>query len=165
MHRVGITGHVELSEEIATWVVEALTVRLKAVPQHGWRGITCLARGADQMFAKVLLTLKARYEVILPAADYRQRMIDDGSAEPFADLLARADEVETMPYPTSSRQAYLAASEAMLSRCDLLLAVWDGQPSRQVGDTADVVAKARARQIPITVIWPPVPTGSTSRLR
>jgi hypothetical protein len=42
----------------------------------------------------------------------------------------------------------------MISRADQLLAVWDGQPARGFGGTADVVAAARSRPVPITVIWP-----------
>jgi hypothetical protein len=154
MQRVAITGHVNVSEETAGWITEALTARLRDAGSPGWQGITCLARGADQLFAKVVLALKGSYDVVLPAADYQQQMIDDGNGEAFEALLARANDIETMPYRTSSRAAYLAASEAMLSRCDLLLAVWDGRPSRQMGDTADVVDKARARSIPVTVLWP-----------
>jgi hypothetical protein len=155
VRRVGITGHVDVSEENARWIIDALTLRLQDAVGQGWQGITCLARGADQLFAKAVLALKGSYDVVLPAADYEQRMIADGEGQPFADLLARANGVQTMPYPTSSRRAYLAASEAMLSRCDLLLAVWDGRPSRRMGDTADVVERAQALKIPVTVIWPP----------
>ena len=42
----------------------------------------------------------------------------------------------------------------MLAKADRLFAVWDGQPARGYGGTADVVAEARARGIPVTVIWP-----------
>jgi hypothetical protein len=47
----------------------------------------------------------------------------------------------------------------MLERCDLLLAAWNGRPSRNVGDTADVVAKAREQQVPVEVVWPPAPSA------
>ena len=33
-------------------------------------------------------------------------------------------------------------------------AVWDGEPARAYGGTADVVAEARKRGIPVTIIWP-----------
>jgi hypothetical protein len=42
----------------------------------------------------------------------------------------------------------------MVKRADLLIAVWDGQPARSWGGTADVVAKARQLGLPVTVIWP-----------
>jgi hypothetical protein len=155
MPRVAVTGHVNVSEETARWVIEALTARLQDVVGPGWHGVTCLAGGADQLFAKVVLALKGKYDVVLPAADYEQQMLLDGDGEPFGALLAEASEVETMPYPTSSRAAYLAASVEMLRGCDQLLAVWDGEPSRAVGDTADVVQRAKALQIPVIRVWPP----------
>ena len=39
-------------------------------------------------------------------------------------------------------------------RSSVLVAVWDGQPSRGLGGTADVVAYARQRSVPVTVTWP-----------
>jgi hypothetical protein len=42
----------------------------------------------------------------------------------------------------------------MLDHADLLWAVWDGQPARGYGGTADVVAAARAKGLPVRVIWP-----------
>jgi hypothetical protein len=42
----------------------------------------------------------------------------------------------------------------MLDRAEHLFAVWDGKPARGYGGTADVVAEARQRAIPVTVIWP-----------
>jgi hypothetical protein len=156
MRRVGITGHVDVPEEFVRWVVDTLTSRLQDVVAPPLHGITCLAKGADQLFANVVLALKGSYDVVLPSEDYQQQMIEDGDGEPFGALLAKATDVETMPYPTSSRAAYLAASQTMLSRCDLLLAVWDGEPSRRVGDTADVVERAKALAIPVLVVWPSV---------
>jgi len=48
----------------------------------------------------------------------------------------------------------MAASQAMLDQADKLYAVWDGNPARGYGGTADVVAEAESRSIPVTVIWP-----------
>lgn len=152
--RIGVTGHVNVSEDVARWVTSALTRRLGAARGAPVRGITCLAKGADQIFAEVVLAASGTIEVVLPARDYRQAMVEAGDAEPFCGLLDQAAAVETMPFETSSRAAYLAASEEMLSRCDLLLAVWDGEPSRRVGDTADVVTKALERDVPVEVLWP-----------
>ena len=46
------------------------------------------------------------------------------------------------------------ASVRMLDDADVLFAVWDGQPARGYGGTADVVAEARRRKVPVRVIWP-----------
>lgn len=155
MQRIGVTGHVNVSDDVAAWVVRALTERLSQERRRRVHGVTCLAQGPDQLFARVILDLNGTFEVVLPARDYPQRMVAAGNGAAFEELLGRATAVETMPFERSDRDAYLAASEVMLSRCDLLLAIWDGGPSRRLGDTAHVVARAHERSLPVEVIWPP----------
>jgi hypothetical protein len=48
----------------------------------------------------------------------------------------------------------MAASELMLADVDELFAVWDGEPARGYGGTADVVAYARQLGTPVRIIWP-----------
>ena len=161
MMRIAVTGHVDVSDDVACWVVDALTERLQHVLAPRLHGITCLAKGVDQLFAQVVLTLDGTLDVVLPAHDYTHVVTQAGAGDSFRMLLARASSVRTMPFETSDRTAYLAASEAMLEGCDLLLAVWNGLPSRNTGDTADVVAKARERQVPVEVFWPPAATPTS----
>ncbi|OEV05450.1 hypothetical protein [Streptomyces oceani] len=47
-----------------------------------------------------------------------------------------------------------AGSESLVGLVEQLLAVWDGQPSRGYGGTAEVVAYARRMGVPVTVLWP-----------
>jgi len=155
MPAIGITGHVHVPDEAIAWIAAALTAQLKDCTSSGWYGLTCLAQGTDQLFANIILALGGRYKAVLPARDYSQQMIREGNGERFTALVAAADDVVTMPYRTSSREAYLAASLAILGQCDLLLAVWDGKPPRQTGDTAHVVQHARALSLPVAVVWPP----------
>lgn len=154
MLRIAVTGHVEVSDDVAAWVHEALEGRLRQEGAGKVHGVTCLAEGTDQLFAQVVLALKGTIEVILPARDYARQIVRVGNRAEFEELLSRASAVQTMPFDESGRDAYLAASEEMLGRCDLLLAIWDGRPSQRTGDTADVVAKARERAVPVEVLWP-----------
>ncbi|GAB3154299.1 hypothetical protein GCM10027290_48540 [Micromonospora sonneratiae] len=154
MPRIGVTGHVILASGTAELIYACLARHLKPYAPAGLHGITCLADGADQLFARAVLALHGTFEVIIPATDYRQRAVEQDNRAAFDELLAQASAVSYMPYPESGREAYMAASEELLSRCDLLVAVWDGQPSTVLGDTADVVRAARARQLPVTVLWP-----------
>ncbi len=48
----------------------------------------------------------------------------------------------------------MAASKFMIGQAGQLWAVWDGQPARGYGGTADVVACARDNGLPVRVIWP-----------
>lgn len=59
-----------------------------------------------------------------------------------------------LDFVESDSHAHMAASRRMLDETDHLIAVWDGKPARGYGGTADVVAAARERGVPITVVWP-----------
>jgi|SRR6266498_1676879 len=154
MPTIGITGHIRLSARTAPLVFEALHSGLCRYASDGVHGVTCLALGADQIFAKAVLAVGGTFEVILPARDYRNLMITPEQRAEFDDLLCRASRVQTMPFYRSSPQAYWAASRAMLNRCERLFAVWDGVPSRDVGDSAQVVDAAHRRRLPVEVFWP-----------
>ncbi|ROT29283.1 hypothetical protein [Micromonospora sp. HM5-17] len=154
MPRIGVTGHVLLADGTAELIYARLAEELRPYAGSGLHGITCLADGADQLFARAVLALDGTYEVIIPATDYRERAVHRDNLADFDELLDRATTVSIMPFARSGRRAYLAASMELLNRCERLIAVWDGLPSADVGDTADVVRAARERDIPVTVLWP-----------
>jgi len=158
--RIGVTGHSNLAPESTELVLSALRAVLEPHVGDGLHGITCLADGADQLFALAVRDLGGRYDVILPAPDYRDAVVKPANRADFDALLADASDVRFMPFETSGREAYMAASEALVTRSERMLAVWDGQPSGGHGGTADVVAHARHAGIPVDVIWP---TGAQRR--
>lgn len=143
-----------LSRDSAPLVAEALRDVLQGCNERGVVGISCLARGPDQIFARVVLELGGTIEVILPAVDYRDCKVKPDNLAEFDDLIGRARMVRTLPFAKSNRDAFMAASEEVLASIDSLIAVWDGNPSGDYAGTADVVAAARGRGIPVTVVWP-----------
>lgn len=153
MPRIGITGHSNLTNITEKVVYEALQNLLQRPPGE-IIGVSCLARGADQLFARAVLDVGGSLEVVLPASDYRTK-IKPGNLECYDVLLTAAETVHVMPFDTSCRESYMAASEYLLSTVDEVIAVWDGGPSGGLGGTADVVAAARQRGITVHVIWPP----------
>jgi hypothetical protein len=152
--RIGITGHSNLTATAVPLVAKAIEGALAAHNDTELVGITCLARGADQVFARIVLDLGGSIEVVLPAGDYRARKVKPDNAIEFDTLIQRASKVHTMPFQRSSRDAYMAASDHVLGAIDALLAVWDGGPAGGYGGTADVVAAAHERGLPVTIIWP-----------
>ncbi|HYQ61716.1 hypothetical protein [Actinophytocola sp.] len=152
--RIGITGHTNLTPASFPLVTDAVRAELTGYARTELAGVTCLARGSDQLFAHALLDLGGTLHVVLPAADYRDHLIAPDDLDEFDALLDRAATVHTMPFPSSGPAAYMAASEHMLARIDSLLAVWDGRPAGGYGGTADVVSAARHRGLPVTVLWP-----------
>ncbi|WP_345496309.1 hypothetical protein [Nocardia callitridis] len=115
-------------------------------------GVSCIARGADSVFARAVLDLGGRLEVVLPSRDYRERKVKPDHAEQFDEFLRRA-EVRVMDFDTTGAEAYEAANDAVLSSCDRLIAVWDGMDSVRAG-TGAVVAQARAKGVPVERVWP-----------
>lgn len=100
-----------------------------------------------------MLEVGGSIEVVLPASDYRTKIKPDNVAR-YDALLAAAESVHVMPFDSSRRESYMAASEYLLSKVDEIVAVWDGSPSGGLGGTADVVSAARQRGLTVHVVWP-----------
>jgi hypothetical protein len=149
--RLAITGHRGLSAELEAEVDRMIR---GAVAQAGSVvGVSCLADGADAVFAQAVLDAGGELVAVLPASRYRATLPED--YRPVYDrLLGRAVEVVRLEFVTPDPHAYMEAGKRMVDESAALLAVWDGLPGRGPGGTADVVAYARARGVPVTVLWP-----------
>jgi hypothetical protein len=155
MVRIGVTGHMNLTAATALAVAEELRAHLATLGGDGELvGVSCIARGADSLFADAVLAAGGTLEVVLPSRDYRAEKVAPDDAERFDRLLKLAVRVHRMDYERAGREAYAAANEAMLNTVDTLVAVWDNRPAAGLGGTADVVERARGRGLPVTVIWP-----------
>jgi hypothetical protein len=151
--RIAITGHRGLPVDTEHLVDHAIREQLAAHTGRDLVGISNLADGADQLFAQAVLDAGGQLEVIVPAARYRDGLPESARGT-YDALLSRASRVHHLDRIESTENAHMEASRTMLDRADHLFAVWDGKPARGYGGTADVVAEARERAIPITVIWP-----------
>jgi hypothetical protein len=152
--RIAISGHRGLAPAVTQLVDAAIRAELTPYAADGeLTGLSCLADGADQIFARAVLDAGGALEVVVPAARYREMLPDD--AKPGYDgLFARATAVRRLDYQESTAEAHMAASATMVDTADRLFAVWDGERARSYGGTADVVAYAKERGTPVTVIWP-----------
>lgn len=135
--------------------------------------VTPLAAGADQRIAEV--ALEQGYELTcpfpFPEAEYAQDMQRDAAAlhDPevlprFERLRARAATVfeldgrrSTPEAPDAQERAYQAVGRLVLENSDVLVAIWDGQRSRGVGGTAQVVSEALEAGLPVVVVPPQRP--------
>jgi hypothetical protein len=151
--RIAITGHRGLPAETERLVDRAIREQLAAYAGRDLTGVSNLADGADQLFAQAVLDAGGQLEVIIPAARYRDDLPESAHAT-YDALLSQASSVHRLDRIESTEDAHMEASTAMLDRAEHLFAVWDGRPARGYGGTADVVAEARNRGIPVTVIWP-----------
>jgi hypothetical protein len=149
--RFGVTGHQILPLRIVDHAVDHWSAIFPAgAPLYG---VSNLAEGADQLFAAHVVAVGGVLEAILPCHGYADSLVTDEGRARLASLRQAAAKVVTLPFPKPSGQAFLAAGKAVVERCDHLFAVWDGGPSRGLGGTADIVAYARERGRPVTVLW------------
>ncbi|HUQ54288.1 hypothetical protein [Lentzea sp.] len=149
--QLAITGHRGLSSDLEARVDRMIR---DAVAGNGdVVGVSCLADGADAVFAQAVLDVGGSLVAVLPASRYRETL-PEHYRPVFDRLLACAGKVVQLPYVTPDPHAYMEAGKRMVDESDSLLAVWDGQPGRGPGGTADVVAYARSRGVPVTVLWP-----------
>lgn len=150
---IGITGHQDIPPYAQPFVIDGIR---KILAECGTRvlGVSCLAAGADQIFARVVLELGGSLKAVIPCEQYEESFGSPRAKETFAELLARSDECETLPYSQPTEQAYLDAGKRVVELCELIIAVWDGKPSKGKGGTADIVGYARERGKNAVVLWP-----------
>ncbi|MFC8348173.1 hypothetical protein [Streptomyces sp. NPDC057280] len=92
--------------------------------------------------------------VVTPAPEMSPSMPPTDEQEAVGELLCLAGQVRPLEYDAAVRDACVGADERIIAKCRRLLAVWDGSPSNGRDATAHLVAYARARGIPVEVLWP-----------
>ncbi|MEU0933886.1 MULTISPECIES: hypothetical protein [unclassified Embleya] len=154
MTSYGITGHINITAATVPLVDRALREQLAQVEPDRLVGYSCLAAGADAIFARAVLDLGGRLVALLPSADYGDAKVGPAYRASFEQLIAGAAEVRVMPFRRANEDAYAAANDALLAAVDVLLAVWDGRPALARGGTAELVTMARAAGKEVRVVWP-----------
>ncbi|MEU9209441.1 hypothetical protein AB0D27_16200 [Streptomyces sp. NPDC048415] len=155
MVTVAVTGHMDLTAEAADSVRAALRELLAGLRDDTLTGRSCLARGADTIFAEEILALGGRLSAIIPSRDYREAVVRPADISRFDALCDAADEVVIMPFEHAGADAYEAANLRLLEGADRLTAVWDGSAPTARGGTADTVAVARSSGVAVDLVWPP----------
>jgi hypothetical protein len=116
--------------------------------------VSLLGPGADQLFSRITLELGGALYAVIPCRRYREQFQDQAAQAEFDRLYRQASYFETLEqYLDSTSEAHMAAGRVVVERSTVLVAVWDGKPGGH-GGTADVVAYAREREVPVEVIWP-----------
>ena len=152
--RIGVTGHRRLAEvdRVVSAIDEALTCIERQFPRRALVVISSLAEGADRLVVhRVLARYGAKFVALLPlpARDYEQDFTSSQSKAEFQALLSAAGEVIELPPALTREAAYDAAGPLLLSRSDVLVAIWDGQHAQDRGGTAAIVEEARHKGIPL----------------
>lgn len=150
---IGVSGHQNLPD-VAHHQAEADIRTLLAQQKKPFIGMASLAEGADQLFAELVLAAGGKLHAVIPAHRY-ETTFQGRALEHYIWLLGAAEETTCLPFEVPDEPAYHAAGNYIVEHCDLLVAVWDGQPARGLGGTGDAVAYARELGRNVLVSWPP----------
>lgn len=151
---VALKGHQHLRRPEA--VGEALSALLRTLSveiQGTLVGVSSIAPGADTLFAQAVLGMSLPWRVLLPVAELRQDF-SPAAWQRREQLLARATEVQVHGTLNGGKEADLECGMETVDQADLVIAVWDGQPTAAPGGTGDIVAYARGIGKPLILLNP-----------
>jgi hypothetical protein len=80
MPRIAISGHRGLNARTTQLINRAIRVRLANYPD-AVTGLSCLADGADQIFARAVVDLGGTLEAVIPAEEYRSGLPAEARTE------------------------------------------------------------------------------------
>jgi hypothetical protein len=117
--------------------------------------VSPLAEGADRIAAKAALRRKWRLATPMPFCRSNYEKDFPETVGEFETLLrnAAADgavvELDGDYAEARRPEGYLEVGKFVLRHCDILIAIWDGNPAAGLGGTGDIVQHARELNIPV----------------
>lgn len=171
--RIGVTGHRRLTDPGR--VREEVRRRLGQIAAHFpasdvtdvvFSVLSALAEGADRIVAEETIAFfgaeRAELVAVLPLDpdDYASDFETPESKAAFHEALDGASHVIQTRWQGGRDEAYWQAGRAVVERCDVLIAVWDGLKAQGHGGTAEVVDYAVRREVPVLTV--PVGDDETS---
>lgn len=144
-------------------------VRQARTTAVSYRVLSPLAEGADRVVARAVLEFEgASLDVVLPLTfeDYLEDFETAKSREEFEKLLDRCrkpvflrtrriqDDLHSPEAQAELRRnAYAEVGRYVVDHCDVLIAVWNGEPALGRGGTAEIVQYALQQNRPIIRVW------------
>ena len=153
---IGFTGHRHLPDgERVGRALRSVVESLRAEISGKLIGYSSIAIGADTLFAETCIALGIPWIALLPRSreDFKKDFTES-DWEKTSELLQQAQRVESLPPARSRDLGYLEGGLSTVDEADIMIAVWNGEPSRGTGGTAEVVAHAENLAKPIILIDP-----------
>lgn len=113
-----------------------------------------LATGADQLFVQTALDLHIPVEAVIPSEHYEDHYASEQEREGYRQLLRQCRAIHQQPFPSPNDDAYLAAGQWIVAHSDIIFLIWNGQPARGRGGTADIASYAWRSGCPFVHIHP-----------
>jgi hypothetical protein len=136
--KVGVSGH--RWRDGANWEWVRAAIRDIVVSTRSVSGYTSLAPGADQLFAEIMLEENKRLVAVVPICN-GEIELEEAEKPAFDRFYLQADKIIRVK-GNSPDEAFFRAGKKVADCVDQMIFVWDGEPSRGLGGTADIVSYA-----------------------
>lgn len=136
---IGITGHQNLDIAVIDWLKHELFIEINQLNVN--EAFSCLAIGADQIFAEIVLANEIPLTAVVPCLNYKTTFDSNGLAL-YKNLLSRSKNTIKLNFKKPSENAFFESGKTVVSNSDILFAIWDNMPAKGLGGTADIVAFA-----------------------
>ena len=141
---VGISGHQDLETYDQEWIRKTI---LDLIDTYSiTKGVSSLARGADQLFARCIIEKGLKLIVVIPCKNYETTFRSDSDKKVFNELFQRASKKIELPFPKPNEEAFYQAGIAVLNFSDTMIVVWDGKNAKGWGGTGDIAEQAKRRK-------------------
>lgn len=153
-HVVGFTGHRHIGDpEAAARAIQAALETLTGELAGEWIALSSVAEGSDQLFVREARARGLAWHAVLPLP--RSEFAQDFAPQEWRhvqQLLTEGEHVRVIAENGGREDAYLDCGMETVDGADVLLALWDGEPARGKGGTAEVVDYARRLEKPLIII-------------
>ncbi len=159
LHRLGGCDLALLAGKLAG-LLAAIEASARTAGKRRFALLSNFADGADRIAGGAALDLGWTLDALLPfprddfARDFRN--VPDRAAY-FAQLAQARLQLHVQQARGEGDDGtlgYERAGRAILDRCSMLVGIWDKAPARGRGGTAQIIAEANAREIPVVVVDP-----------
>jgi hypothetical protein len=150
---IGFTGHRNLPDEIMcrTLICDFLREQ-KARRSSVVYGVSSAASGGDLIFAESCLELEIPLRILLPLPREEFRIdFDSATWMRVEQVMSKAVSVDVIEDRESRKEGYYACGIETVQQSECMIALWDGEQSKGVGGTQEIVDFATEMGKP--VIW------------
>ncbi len=165
VYAIGCTGESSVADEgMCRRAIERFLSERLGVADRIVYGVSSLAAGGELIFAESCISLRIPLRLLLPLA--RDRFLSESGASVsgrFEQVIENAMSVEIADSEESPDEGRYGRGLQTVQLCQELLAVWDGHPPEDLGDTGEIVAFAGQMHRPVT--WIHSETGEVQTIR
>jgi hypothetical protein len=161
---IGFSGHRKLvDEDKCRENIRRVLGDWKAKALGRVYGVSSVAAGGDLLFAESCIELDLPIRILLPSpAEKFREDFDEETWKRAERVMASALSVEVKSFSQEPTERYYECGIETVDQSQLLVALWDGQDSRGMGGTSDMVHFAKCLSRPI--IWIHSVTGAVQFL-